>query len=621
MKPLRLLYHLIALLIFWYLFFITLQPLSDPDLFWHLKTGQWISYAKSLPGHEDPFSYTSPERLSEDKVKALRGNWLSQVALYIIYFIGGYPALSIFRTLLIVLPFAYLYIRFTRKGLNPLLLLSFLIFPPLIISLSLFYTFERPQAFSFLLSLAVFILLEGSGTEQSSRASEQQEGSSPPLAILPLIMLLWANLHGGYIVGVAIIGLYMVGEALNLAVRRFEISNLRFIKRPGFKTTKPTLISAGLFFAVCAFSILVTFFNPGGYSLLWGWLKGFPSGVISAGVTEKAGVVITQISEYQSLWYFYKVLHYKWPIYMIAFISLSLIMLAIKYISLRRVDFRELLAVSFISFLGVYYARGVTFALILLSVVICNCLIAIKGLKWFRVYRLVPALAGALITVVMLVNVLKTTPWELKPKIPQEWLNEIYPEGAIQFLQAYGVKGPIFNELVWGGYLIWRTYPDYRVFIDGRLISGDIRSMYMTVMRGLPEWESVLDKFDINFLLIPVMSREEFSIFPIIIKLLKDRADKWRLVYLYNNTAVFVRNHERNKGVISANSIPQSMVYKEIVDMSDMLLILMPGHPDALLSKAIGLYYLHRYHEAKEILIRLPETPLSKYLLQTLKNY
>lgn len=598
----------LALLVFVYVFFISLGPLSDPDFWWHLKTGQWIVQNKALPGHEDPFSYTTPRPLSDGAVSGIRSQWLGQVVLYLVYLSGGYPGLSVFRSLLIVLPFVYLYFRFVKKGIHPLLLIAFLSFPPLIIGLSQFYTFERPQAFSFILAIVVFLLLKKESrpsvlTSSGKAVPSSDVKGSLTLWLLPLIMLLWANLHGGYIVGVVIIGAYMAGEAVSLAAQR-----LRFIK---VETPAKHLH----FFIACLVGIAVTGLRPGGYDMLVGWLRSF-FGRLMNPADSAVGIVAAEILEYKPLWYFYKVLHYKWPLFMMAFIAVGALALVMKYISRRRLDPAEALVSFLIGFLGLYYARGVNFTLIFFSFIIGNSLISIRGVK-----KIIPPVVVAAVSFTMLLYVFRTTPWDLKPTVPHNWVNTVYPERAVRFLREHGIKGPMFNEMKWGGYLIWKTYPEYKVFFDSRLINAQMTDIYMRIVNAAPMWKNMLDTFNVNFLLIPVMSRESGVISPVVMRLAEEKPDEWRLVYLWDNKAIFLRNTGSNQKVIQCCSIPFSELYREIVDLSDLLLIMMPGHPDVLMSKAIALYGLQRFAEAKQILLTLPRIPLSDNLLEKLKDY
>jgi hypothetical protein len=59
---------------------------------------------------------------------------------------------------------------------------------------------------------------------------------------------------------------------------------------------------------------------------------------------------------------------------------------------------------------------------------------------------------------------------------------------------------PVFNEQGWGGYLIYRWYPERRVFIDGRIdmYGQEIVREYLQVATVRPEWREVLDKYGVR---------------------------------------------------------------------------------------------------------------------------
>src|SRR5437879_1326282 len=64
------------------------QPNTDPDLWWHLRTGQWILDNRTVP-HADPFSST------QDGTHWVAHEWLADVGLYLLYQAGGFGALTL----------------------------------------------------------------------------------------------------------------------------------------------------------------------------------------------------------------------------------------------------------------------------------------------------------------------------------------------------------------------------------------------------------------------------------------------------------------------------------------------------------------------------------------------
>lgn len=576
MRPMRkYLFILPAFLLFVYAFFLSLRPLSDPDLWWQLRQGQWIIENKALPGEIDPFSYTNP-RFTAEELAGLRSQWLGQVIFYLAYLSGGYPALSAFRALLIILPFLYLFFRALKKGADPLSLSAVLSFPLLIIGISLFNTYERAQAFSFLLLLPVFLLLKG-----------LRDGRRQAFWALPVLMAAWANLHGGYVVGAAVIGAFMAGELIG---RLLRAAGLRAVHAGG----------GWRFFAACLLGIAATGLNPGGYYVL-DRLRGF-KGELAGGA--QTGTILYAVLEYKPLWYFYTTLHLKWPIYITAFMVVAVIAVLLRYGARRKIDAAELSALFAVGFLALYYARGVGFALIVFSLVLCDSLSVLRGLR-----RAVPALASAAVSFSMLLWVYGMAPGEMRPGPPRDWVNQTYPEGAIGFLKEHEVRGPMFNHLRWGGYMIWRT-PEYKVFADGRSASGKATSVYLTVIGAAPGWKDALDSYGVNFVFVPVMRMEGGVITPLVLGLAEEGRDEWRPVYLKDNSVVFLRNIPSNAPVLDCCALSVSAVYFEILALSDRLLASMPGHPDAMFSKAVALNGLGRPDEAEGLLMTLPPSEL-----------
>src|SRR6185369_14008851 len=78
------------------------------------------------------------------------------------------------------------------------------------------------------------------------------------------------------------------------------------------------------------------------------------------------------------------------------------------------------------------------------------------------------------------------------------------PVSAVDFLKDHQLPGPIYNRYGWGGYLIYRLYPQYRVYIDGRAdVYGDsFFTETMNVESGFSDWRRTLDRHGIQTVLI-----------------------------------------------------------------------------------------------------------------------
>jgi hypothetical protein len=81
---------------------------------------------------------------------------------------------------------------------------------------------------------------------------------------------------------------------------------------------------------------------------------------------------------------------------------------------------------------------------------------------------------------------------------------ENFPVTAVEFIKSHEIPQPIYNEYHWGGYLIWKLYPQYRVFIDGRAdVYGDaLIEEYFTIHDGEPSWKTPIDKYKIQSVLV-----------------------------------------------------------------------------------------------------------------------
>jgi tetratricopeptide (TPR) repeat protein len=120
----------------------------------------------------------------------------------------------------------------------------------------------------------------------------------------------------------------------------------------------------------------------------------------------------------------------------------------------------------------------------------------------------------------------------------------------VEFLRQNPIAGTMYNPYEWGGYFIWKLYPQYRVFIDGRantVYSEEIYRDSLVSMSGDSGWDKILDKYGINFVLCNKILRETNGHF------LPDRMKKdpgWVLIYEDEIELLFVRNNSANKEII-----------------------------------------------------------------------
>ena len=214
------------------IFFISLRPIADPDFWWHLKTGEIIFSTGTIP-NSDPFSST---RLGEQWIAH---EWLSELLLFCFYKIGGYYLLILLFSGLITLSFFMVYKRSPAKPYFAgfIILLSALASAP---------TWGvRPQMFSFFFTVLFLLILD----------IFQEKGDFKILFALPVITILWVNMHGGYIIGIFLILIFIVSEIIHL------LSNY-------LKKEKITLRILRQLFSALLGCLVFSLINPNGFDIL-----------------------------------------------------------------------------------------------------------------------------------------------------------------------------------------------------------------------------------------------------------------------------------------------------------------------------------------------------------------
>jgi len=136
-----------------------------------------------------------------------------------------------------------------------------------------------------------------------------------------------------------------------------------------------------------------------------------------------------------------------------------------------------------------------------------------------------------------------TTMWEHAPL-----LEESLPVNAAAFIRENKLPGPLFNSYNWGGYLIWRLYPQYPVFVDGRtdLYDDEFLRRYLRVALAKGDWQETLDRYRVNTILIERDS---------LLANLLEKTTGWVPVYADKMAVVFVRDIPENQPWISGHRI------------------------------------------------------------------
>ena len=457
-----------------------LPLLSDPDTHWHITVGNWILTHGSVPT-TDSYSYTFPGQ------PWIAKEWLSQVLLALAFNIGGWGGVTALAAAAIGLTFALLP-RLLMRDIRPL---PALLFTAAALAMTAPHLLARPHMLVFPL-----ILLWVAGLV---RAVEQR--GAPDYRLL-LVMLLWANMHGGFTLGLVLAGAF----ALDAVVGARDAAERR-----------------ALFIAWAKF---------GGAALLAACIT--PYGPESILVTSRIfgfGEALRVIAEWRAPDF------QKQPVQ-------ELVLLVAVYLALSRglkLPLVRLLIVIGLLHLFLRYARNAellaTLAPLAIAPLLARQFPKIAALPQaqgrFNAFSR-PAGPAALAACLGLAGLMAGVLIGLGRIAPPP---ENAPSAAIAFARDAGLTGKrVFNHYGFGGYLISAGIP---TFVDGRgeLYGGDFikRQVEAVALRGEEPLEALLDRHAVDWtLLMPDQAANQ----------LLARLPGWRRAYSDEVSTIFVRDKE-----------------------------------------------------------------------------
>jgi hypothetical protein len=456
--------RLVMLITFLAVFAMAARISVDTDTWWHLRAGQWILEHRSIP-QVDSFSYT---RAGEPWQYP---GWLVEAPMYLLYKVGGPGALNLWTAGMITL--AFVFVWFTLSG-GPFLRAFVIV---LAATVSGVYWAARPYLVTFLLAAVFLWILEDFRWRKVDR-----------LWWLPVLMVVWVNSHGGFVVGILLWGVYIAEALIFWLYARFTHGDTvaSFRKVPG------RLLTIGVFLLV---AVLI---NPSG-----GLMFLYASKTIGIGALQE------YIQEWQSPdFHSLQVQPFVW-----------LLLLAIGVIgaSRKRLALSDYLLFSGFAYMGLMAGRNVALFALAAPVVLTRYAAPLleslgrkhgyRGLAEQKPLGRSQYLNWLLLILVLLAVAMKSF-LVFPAKVNEEVFRGTMPVSAVEYLRTVKPEGRLFNTYNWGGYLLW-ALPEYPVFIDGRtdLYSDEVINQWLQVMRAEPGWKQVLEDYEINLILV---ERESF---------------------------------------------------------------------------------------------------------------
>ncbi len=472
---------------------------TDPDFWWHLATGRFIVESATLP-RTDIFSYTAAGQAW------IAHEWLAEIAMFQLYRAGGYLTLVVVFASLITVAYATVFrtLRLFGTGVAASTLIT-----AWMAAMSVASWNVRPQAFSYLFfALYLHVLVR-------SRLRHDRT-----VWLIPAIMIVWANLHAGYVMGLLLVGLFAAGEAVNRwTVRRVGTGG----SAGPYGDEAPSLRRYAL---VLAATVAATAVNPQGISLLL-----YP---FQYAGTQNASMKF--ITEWQSPnfhnYYF--------------FVFGAAMLLLMLGPARRRQDWALALPLMAMTAMALQSIRVITFFAIAAAPYIwlrlglgdgtsggvgdeeggrrggseprtqnpepvgAHCMrpSAAPSTQHARARRHSSRVNWFLLAVCLTIMAVPIAVSD-RSQVRAEPRTAGYPVEGVRYLQQAGLTGNLFNTYHWGGYLDWIFYPDRKVFVDGRAdVYGDrLVEEYITAYEGKAGWRQVLEEHDIGVVLTEKESR------------------------------------------------------------------------------------------------------------------
>lgn len=440
--------------VFAYTFFFGSRPLSDPDFWFHLKTGEYIFQTGKIPTTEF-FSFTNYGK------PWIAHGWLSGLFFYIVYSRLGAYCLTFIFAILTVIAFWLVFKR--ARNCHPLIagLATLLGVASVLPTIGV-----RPRVFTLLLASLFLSVLTDYARKGHGRA----------IWFLVPLMALWVNLHGGFLIGLAIIVATIIGIPLDAWATGQPIREFL-----------PRLRLLGVVLLGC---------------LLAGLINPYTVGIYVQAIRVMSSPVFTDV-----------VIDWVSPNFhqsnMMALMLLILLTIAGFALSPQRVKPSELLI-----FLGTLYAtlkaqrHMAIFALVaspLMARYLQNWLASTSfGADLLRERRSFSIRWASVFSVLLLLPLVVVFA-KLKSSVysppSQEALH--VPVKAVEFLKENKITGRTFTDPnLWGAYLLW-ALPSNPVFIDGRDVYPEpFVKEYANIVSGNSDWREPFDRYRVSIAML-----------------------------------------------------------------------------------------------------------------------
>ena len=480
--------------------FFVYFPLTDTDIFWHLAAGREMVLHKQWL-FTDPFSFTlqSPQWIDL--------HWLFQLITYGIYCLGAEKALIVFKLIVVALVAGILCSIHRTRHYAAITAFS----TALLLYEARYLICLRPVLITMLCMALYVYLFENTRDKENKKA----------LWLCIPLQIIWTNSQGLYMIGLFMIGAYWAEAVID------------FFRK---KSPRPDFIT--VLFASAILSCLINPYGLRGVALPFTFFRRISpdaSNIFSMNIAEN--IPLFSLTGYEAI--------YRVTVIITALAALALFALNRK--DLRPAHIALFLGFSYLAFSA---ERNVLLYIIIIIPIIgyhatrCGIIDACRAMQRTLQRPLKYALyAGALL---MLLSATVQHAWVVAIYPAHRMLSPFrFPEKITEYLKRNPIEGRMFNDIRYGGYLLWNFYPSKQVFVDGRLIlrSEHFFAEYLRLCDTPELFPQVVRQFNITHAILPSAI---FTLYHKLIRWLYE-SNQWRLEYTDGESMLFVRSDSAKK--------------------------------------------------------------------------
>ena len=505
-------------LVFSLVIFLSIFKITSVDSFQYLANGKYL--AEHHLSQACVFNYSSAE------CQIVYPQWLFQIITYGTYSFAGGNAMVWLQVLLVVAIFLVIFRYQMKSGYSYLSSLSILALVALVAQERFILRAELP---ALLLATAFYVVLI------NARKLFVAEGWSKKTKIvfagLLFLQVIWANVHGSFLLGWALIGAFLVEDIIHLMRSRHRPDRLMFS------------------FLVLIGCVAATLINPYGIK-----------------------TIIQPLVFYFGPAEFHSQNEFMSPFTAVNFTPLSLkayqillgVVIATLVLNIKKIKLADALILAGFLYLSFQAIRNIAlfavFAGLIMPYYLDTVVVYIKRrVDQIRFKKIIYG-TGLLVLLVLGAQILhfEYTLADDSFYIGDSslrrfgWgISEIrFPIGASEFIAENGISGNMFNDYGSGAYVNWRLFPERKSFIDSHTYTLELLEYYRAVMRGQIDYHELVQKYDINYFII---SHDQDDVVLLMKKLYDDPA--WVPVYFDENAIIFIADKPENKTVIQKHKI------------------------------------------------------------------